>query len=48
MQECVSEAVDLKVPMNIPIESPAGIGSPLPGPQVRRTPERGEFMEMSG
>lgn len=48
MQECVSEAVDLKVPVNIPTESPAGVGSPLPGPQVRRTPERGEFIEMSG
>lgn len=34
--------------VNTPAESPAGILPPSPGPQVRRTPGREEFMERSG
>lgn len=40
--------VDLKVPVNIPVESPAGTWTPSPGPQVRRTPGKEEFTEKSG
>lgn len=48
MQDYVFEREDLKVPVNIPTESPADIGSPLPSHQVSRTPERQEFTERSG